>query len=190
MKIFEQDHIYHHDWETVTSAFFNKYPNHVQTHVKNIDVIDRNINIDDKTMKLKRIMQTQFNIPYAIKNFFNIDDRGIIIEDINVNLKKKKLTLTSINHTLSPYIKSVETCIYYQNGDNEHQTCYKQSMSLNISGFGFMRKFIEKTLLNNITEKSKVGINIMNDTIKRVLNENMQMSNNNIFNDVMEKTEK
>lgn len=49
-----------------------------------------------------------------IGNIFNIDGRGIAVEDIKVNLKKKKLTIKTVNYTLAPFVNSVEKCTYFQ----------------------------------------------------------------------------
>ncbi|EAA22198.1 hypothetical protein [Plasmodium yoelii yoelii] len=68
MKNFEQEHMYHYDWGTVTAAYWNKYPNLVQNHIKGIDVIDRKIDIDNQTMKLKRIVHLQYFIPKIFNN--------------------------------------------------------------------------------------------------------------------------
>ncbi|CRG94966.1 MSF1-like protein, putative, partial [Plasmodium gallinaceum] len=72
----------------------------------------------------------------------------------------------------------------------ETQTYYKQSTTLNINGLGYMKNLIENTIINTIKEKSKQGIHIMNDTIKKTINDNININNNNIYIDNLEKEKK
>ncbi|CAD2099372.1 MSF1-like protein, putative [Plasmodium vinckei] len=187
MKNFEQEHMYHYDWGTVTAAYWNKYPNLVQNHIKGIDVIDRKIDIDSQTMKLKRIVHLQYFVPKIFRNLFNIDGRGIAVEDIKVNLKKKKLTIKTVNYTLSPFVNSVEKCTYFQKDGYDNNTFYKQSTQINITGLGYMKNLIENTILNVIKEKSKQGIEIMDEVIKRTMNENTQINQNNLYGNSLNK---
>ncbi|SBT78177.1 MSF1-like protein, putative [Plasmodium ovale] len=164
------------------SAFWKKYPNIVQSHVKSIDVIDRNIDTNEKTIRMKRVIHLQYFIPSIFKNLFNIDGKGIAIENIEVDLKTKNLTVRTVNHTLSPLVNITETCSYFQKGEEENHTCYKQKTTLSINGFGYMKNFIENTIINAIREKSKQGISIMNETIKRNMKESINIGSNSYVN--------
>lgn len=186
MKLFEQEHKYEHNWGLVTYAFWFKYPNDIQKHIKNIDVVNRFIDTKEKILKLKRIIHLQYYIPSFFKNIFHIDGKGLAIEEILINQKEKKLTINTTNYTLSPFIKITEECIYYQKGNDENHTHYKQTTALHMSGFGYMKNFIENTILNTIKEKSKQGINVMNDVIKRKIQENVSINNDSICLDKLQ----
>ncbi|SBS86169.1 MSF1-like protein [Plasmodium ovale curtisi] len=133
------------------------------------------------------------------KNLFNIDGKGIAIENIEVDLKTKNLTVRTVNYTLSPLVNITETCSYFQKGEEENHTCYRQKTTLSINGFGYMKNFIENvfleerklrahilytmcTIINAIREKSKQGIRIMNETIKRNMKENIHIGSNSYVN--------
>ncbi|GAW82319.1 MSF1-like protein [Plasmodium gonderi] len=190
MKFFEQEHMYQYDWGTVTTAFLQKYPNNVQNHIKNIDVIDRCINAKEKTVKLKRIIHLQYFIPKLFRNIFNIDGCGVGIEEIDINLMQKKLTVSTANYTLSPFVNLTEKCVYFQKEDDDKHTHYKQTTTLDINGFGYMKNFIERAIINTVREKSKQGICIMNDTIKRIINDNIHINNHKVYIDSIEKEKK
>ncbi|KJP89928.1 hypothetical protein AK88_00384 [Plasmodium fragile] len=171
MKLFEQEHVYQYDWGTVTSAFLQKYPNNVQSHIKRIDVVDRCIDSKEQTLRMRRIVQLQYCIPKLFQNVLNIDGGGVGIEDININLREKKLTVRTANYTLTPFVNLTEKCVYVQKHDDDNKTLYKQTTTLDINGFGYMKSFLERAILNTVRDKSKQGINIMNDTIRRMLND-------------------
>lgn len=190
MKLFQQEHNYEYDWNLVTYAFWFKYPNSVQKHIKNIDVINRKIDIKEKTFKLKRIIYLQYYIPQVFKNLFHIDGKGMAIEEVSVDLNKRLMTIDTVNHTMSPFIKIKEKCVYFQKDCNSNLTNYQQTTTLNIDGLGYMKSIIESTILNTIKEKSKQGINVMNDVIKRMLNENVNINNDSLFIDKVNNLEK
>ncbi|SBT80173.1 MSF1-like protein, putative [Plasmodium malariae] len=190
MKLFEQEHKYQYDWDTVTSAFWLKYPNSVQKHIKNIDIIGRSIDTNEKTLKLKRIIHLQYYIPNIFKNLFNIDGKGLALEEIIINLREKKLTVNTVNYTLNPLINISEECVYFQKDNDVNQTYYKQVTTLNIKGLGYMKNLVENTIINTIKEKSKQGINIMNDTIKKTINDSIHINNSEIYIEKLEKNKK
>lgn len=190
MKLFEQEHSYKYHWNLVTYAFWFKYPNSIQKHVQSIDVINRKIDRNENILKLKRIVYLQYYIPQVFKNWFHIDGKGMAIEEIVVNLKERRLTINTVNHTLSPFIKITEKCVYFQKDLKSNETQYKQTTTLNISGLGYMKNLIENTILNTIKEKSKQGINVMNEVIKRTLNENICINNDSLFIDKINNIEK
>ncbi|CAA9989370.1 MSF1-like protein, putative [Plasmodium knowlesi strain H] len=175
MKLFEQEHMYQYDWGTVTSAFLQKYPNNVQNHIKSIDVTDRCIDTKEQTLRMRRIVHLQYFIPKLFRNLLNIDGRGVGIEDIDINLREKKLTMSTVNYTLTPFVNLTEKCVYLQKDDDDNQTHYKQTTTLDINGFSYMKSFLERAIINTVREKSKQGINIMNETIKRVINDNVDV---------------
>ncbi|SOV81189.1 MSF1-like protein, putative [Plasmodium sp. gorilla clade G3] len=177
MKLFEQEYKYQYDWGTVTSAFWLKYPNNIQKHIQNIDVIDRHIDTKEKILKMKRIIHLKYYVPGILRKLFNVDGSGLAIEEILINLEKKNLTINTVNYTLNPFVNITEKCEYFQKENDQNNTHYKQSTTLDINGFGYMKSLIENTIINTIREKSKQGISIMNDTIKRTMNDNIYINN-------------
>ncbi|EWC86781.1 hypothetical protein PFNF54_04334 [Plasmodium falciparum NF54] len=114
MKLFEQEYKYQYDWGTVTSAFWLKYPNNIQKHIQNIDVIDRHIDTKEKVLKMKRIIHLKYYVPGLLKKLFNVDGSGLAIEEILINLEKKNLTINTVNYTLNPFVNITEKCEYFQ----------------------------------------------------------------------------
>ncbi|EUD69152.1 hypothetical protein C922_00015 [Plasmodium inui San Antonio 1] len=190
MKLFEQEHLYQYDWGTVTSAFLQKYPNSVQSHIKSIDVIDRCIDTKEQTLQMRRIVHLQYFIPKLFRNLLNIDGRGVGIEDISINLREKKLTVSTVNYTMTPLVNFTEKCVYLQKDDDDNQTHYKQTTTLDINGFGYMKSLLERAMINTVREKSNQGINIMNETIKRVINDSVHMNSRDVYVDALEKGKK
>ncbi|GAB67818.1 MSF1-like protein, partial [Plasmodium cynomolgi strain B] len=172
------------------SAFLQKYPNNVQNHIKGIDVIERCIDTKEQTLKMRRIVHLQYFIPKLFRNLLNIDGRGVGIEDIDINLREKKLTVSTVNYTMTPLVNLTEKCVYLQKEDDDNQTHYKQTTTLDINGFGYMKNLVERAIINTVREKSKQGINIMNETIKRVINDNVHINNSDVYVDALEKGKK
>ncbi|CAG9473477.1 MSF1-like protein, putative [Plasmodium vivax] len=183
MKLFEQEHMYQYDWGTVTTAFLQKYPNNAQNHIKSIDVIDRCIDAKEQTLRMRRVVHLQYFIPKLFRNLLNIDGRGVGIEDIDINLREKKLTVSTVNYTLTPLVNLTEKCVYLQKAGNEPRGAGRQN------GRAIKRQS-GGAIINTVREKSKQGINIMNETIKRVTNENVNVKGSDVYAGAVEKGKK
>ncbi|KAF4703041.1 Slowmo, partial [Perkinsus olseni] len=149
MKFFERRHVFPHDWETCTSAWWAKYPNPDQPHVKRIHTIYRNIDKENQVLQVRRIFALDYQIPDLVQKLLP-KMQGYAMEDTTVDLRNKKLTAVGHNCSFSRFQKTI----------------YTQRMSYSISGLGavFGRR-LEKAATDFSAKKAQAGEAVMSKRI-------------------------
>ncbi|KAF4682105.1 Slowmo [Perkinsus olseni] len=165
MKFFERRHVFPHDWETCTSAWWAKYPNPDQPHVKRINTIYRNIDKENQVLRVRRIFALDYQIPELVQKLLP-KMQGYAMEDTTVDLKNKKLTAVGHNCSFSKICRSREVITYEQDPDDPSKTIYTQRMSYSISGLGavFGRR-LEKAATDFSAKKAQAGEAVMSKRI-------------------------
>ncbi|KAK2851182.1 hypothetical protein Q5P01_007458 [Channa striata] len=59
MKIWTSEHIFNHQWETVTKAAMQKYPNPMNTSVIGVDVLNRSVDTEGR-LHSTRLLSTEW----------------------------------------------------------------------------------------------------------------------------------
>lgn len=166
MRFFNNDHIFKHDWNTVVSAFWLKYPNPLQPHVMRIDTIDRVVDRENRQYRALRLLSLHYSIPSWLHA---IPSTGYGLEETVCDLSSKTLTLKSRNLTFSSFFQVEETCEYRPHPDHaEHWTLYTQKASYKISGLGYLSQMLEKAVVQAAGEKAKKGLEAMQAVIHRL----------------------
>jgi len=159
------EHTYEGDWETVTSAFWVKYPNPKQPHVKYIDTLHREIDSDAAILRARRLLLLQYDFPAWYRALHLPCHAGHVIEDTTVDLHKKTLTLTSQNITLSNLFRSTEECTYEVHPDNPKWTKYTMVLGVEFTGVGWLNSTLEGSFIDKVKEKFRVGFDVMTERI-------------------------
>eukprot|EP00918_Siedleckia_nematoides_P067981 GHVU01147973.1.p1 GENE.GHVU01147973.1~~GHVU01147973.1.p1 ORF type:complete len:172 (+),score=14.58 GHVU01147973.1:58-573(+) len=168
MRWFNQEHIYKHDWETVTTAFWQKYPNSFQPHVARIDTVNRNLDPENQRFRVKRILSLHYNVPGWVTRLFRCRATGLAEEETTCNLKEKTLHLRSRNYTFSNLLLVEEHCTYRVDPNNSNQTLYTASASYTVAGIGYIRNALEGWAIKTAEDKAAKGLAAMTDLINRL----------------------
>lgn len=67
MKFFKSTHEYGYEWNLVSAAQWQKYPNENCPHVSHVDVLNRQIDPETGIMTTERLITVNQNIPTIIK---------------------------------------------------------------------------------------------------------------------------
>eukprot|EP01068_Selenidium_serpulae_P001677 Selendium_serpulae@DN1814_c0_g1_i6.p1 len=132
MKVVEQEHVFQHDWNTITAAFLQKYPNPLQPHVRRIDTVAREIDAQRAVIRTRRILQVEYGLPAWVMRLFNIKQEGFVVEDCVVDVKNKHLKLYSENITYNGLLSVKESCSYRAHPANPAKTLYKANSSYKV----------------------------------------------------------
>ncbi len=127
MKTFRQDHVYTHNWATVTSAFFRKYPNKFSSHVHSVDSFDCRYEPQTGVLTVYRIISVESKIPSWLK-YLVCDNRAYVVEKITVNSRTKEMLVQSQNISGVSILNVQERCLYCST--EAGQTCFKQEISV------------------------------------------------------------
>lgn len=87
-----------HPWDTVVKATFRKYPNPLNTAVKGIDVVDREIK-QDGTLQSHRIISSEWGLPQWVSRILGISSSKTCYasEFSTIDPLKQEMTLTTKN---------------------------------------------------------------------------------------------
>ncbi|KAG0671466.1 hypothetical protein C6P40_005274 [Pichia californica] len=173
---YRSNHAYNYNFETVTLAYFNRYPNPFATHVKSIDTIEVFIDNEGKLHQIKLIKKNG-RLPKFIKPFLGKITTTWIIENTIVDPKNKEMITYNCNldHTKIIRIEEFNT---YKFNFNENLTNSKVTVKFS-SGFTHkfafglgIRERIEnwsKNKFSNNLMNSRQGLQLVMDSVKERL---------------------
>lgn len=160
-----KEHTYEADWETVTSAFWVKYPTDKASHVKQVDTIHREIDTESQTLRVRRLMRINYDFPNWYRTLSLPIPRCDAIEDTVVRLPEKKLSVTAQNVTLCGFVNVREEYQYEVHPDNPHWTKYRIEHGVSLTGVGFLGNWLESKFIDKVREKFRDGLDIMTSRI-------------------------
>lgn len=112
MKIFSSSHIFNYNWEQVTAANWQKYPNELSLHVVSVDTLNREIDVERQVLKTERLIACKQPIPRWIRSIIGGEECSYVRELSEVDLVLRKLIMKSSNMTMSHLLLVNETVTY------------------------------------------------------------------------------
>lgn len=177
MVFFSKSHLYPFSWEHVINAFWNKYPNDLQPHVRRVDIINFNFDEKNKILYTKRLFSLKYNSSKLLERIIGSNLTGLATEESMCDFNKKKLIANGTNYSFNNIFSIQETCIFTSSNENLESTFYTQDMKFKLfqkkDKFNWINKLFENTLIQSFNEKSSSGIKTMYikiDQIKSMLN--------------------
>jgi hypothetical protein len=99
VKLFSTEHTFHHPFETVTSAFWRKYPNEKAAHVRAIDAFDRAIDARGNLI-VSRVVKCESALPAWLKSI-GMPQSVFAVETTVVNPRTRQVKQTQ---SASPFV--------------------------------------------------------------------------------------
>lgn len=116
-------HVYPFEWDVVTRAFWNKYPNSSLAHVERVDVLGRQLDDQGRLITSRLVKCTQGNLPGWAKSFLGTS--SYVYEETVCDAKAKTLVLKSTNLSFRSVATVEETCVYSVHPDDASLTLYE-----------------------------------------------------------------
>jgi hypothetical protein len=155
MKIWSNEHIFNHSWDTVVQAAIQKYPNPMNPSVMGIDVVDRQVN-NIGIIKTHRLFTTKWNLqPWASK-ILGGDRLCHASEHSEIDANKKTLTLRTRNLTFSNILNVDETLVYKQDPNDENKTILTQEANISVKNVP-LTSYLETVIANTMTSNAQKG---------------------------------
>jgi PRELI-like family len=167
MRFFERSHVYREDWETVTSAWWVKYPNPAASHVKEIHTVTRDLKSSDR-FAMRRVFYLEYGMPAWMQKMFKITMEGWATEDVECSRTEKCLVAKGRNITFSSFFQFEEEIKYSQHPENPNWTLFNQRMQFRVLGFGILGHKLESAARDNAEMKSTHGISLMDSVIAKI----------------------
>lgn len=210
MKIFESQHYFNYNWEQVTAANWQKYPNELSTHVVSVDVLNREIDVERNVLKTERLIACKQAIPKWLRAIVGGDEYSFVREVSEVDLNTRTLIMKSANMTMSHLLLVNETVTYKPDRElHNSRTIFEQEAEITAfsSWSGICNKIEEwsverfgqnakigrrgfETVLKALTEKwdeSNIAVMGMGSSIMKEIDE-VNDKTQEVFHDVSEKT--
>ncbi|KAH3940068.1 hypothetical protein HBI56_218590 [Parastagonospora nodorum] len=114
MKYFQQTVDFDYSWEEVSTSNWRKYGpwNEKTPHVIAVDTLSRTVDPATGILRSERLITCRQSAPKWVTSILGAQDLSMVYETSYVDPVAKKLTLCSMNMTMSDLINVRETCIY------------------------------------------------------------------------------
>ncbi|CAK0899896.1 unnamed protein product [Prorocentrum cordatum] len=126
--LYSNQHLLHHDWGAVTSAWLQKFPDPNLPQVTAVDTVERYICETEQTMRLQRVFHCTFKIPKLVERVLGKKVSVICVEDSHWDLKRRRLVVYGRNETWQHRIQINEMCCFTEVAPG--QTLYTQSATV------------------------------------------------------------
>ena len=166
MRFFERSHVYESDWETVTAAWWVKYPNPAATHVKEIHTVSREI--FKSRFSVRRLFYLEYGLPNWVQTMFKSKMEGWGVEEVRVNKEPKCLVAIGHNITFGSFFQMREEIRYTPHPENSSHTLFEQKMQFKVFGFGPIGGSLETAARDSAAGKSSAGVRVMESVIERL----------------------
>lgn len=168
MKFFEKSHTYEYDWETATAAWWDKYPNPEQPHVRHWDTLFKKID-DGGKLEVRRLFWIEYGLPKWVHTIFRTSSMdGYGTERVVCDVNKKTLVMHGRNYTFRNLIEIEETCTYRQHPENPNWTQFVHRGEFRVGKLGLLNSKLEESARDSAMGKSKVGVDVMDNLIEKL----------------------
>lgn len=157
-------HVYPYEWDVVTRAFWNKYPNDKMAHVESVDVLNRYIDENGilHTARLTRVSQD--NLPSWVKRIMG--SSAFAYEETSCDPVKKTLKLRSRNISFNNLATVEENCVYSVE-ERSKSTKYEQTTS--VTAFvPFVARKLERFSVRAGEVSAGMGLKAMEDICENI----------------------
>ena len=166
MKFFEKKHTYEYDWETATAAWWDKYPNPDQPHVRHWDTLHRSLDKQAGFLTVHRLFWIEYGLPnwvHAVFGARSMDGYGTEVVTCDVN--NKVLVMRGRNYTFRNLIEIEETCTYRQHPERPNWTEFIHRSEFRVGKLGYLNGKLEESARDSALKKSNVGVDVMEKLI-------------------------
>lgn len=173
---FKSSHTFEHNFEIVTLAYFNRYPNPYSTHVKSTDTIDIFVDKNGKLNQIKLIKKSG-RLPNFIKPFLGkittswiiertiVDPISMEMETYNCNLDHRKIIRVE---ELNSYKYDFEDNVTNSNVTVKFSSGFSHRFGLGIGIKDRIENWSKNKFSSNLM-RSREGLKIVMDSVKERL---------------------
>jgi hypothetical protein len=166
MKIWTNDHVFGHSWETVAQSQWRKYPNPHNTSVLGTDVIDRSVSSDGK-LHSHRIITSDWGLAPWVQTLIGANRETYGYEYSIVDPKARTMELTSRNLTFCNFVSMHEKMKYSPHPeDPSNKTMMTTEMVVTVRGVP-LSSYMESIILNTVSNNAGKGRSAMDWVVEK-----------------------
>ena len=162
MKIFQQSTEFDYSWEEVSTSNWRKYGpwNKKTPHVIAVDTLSRKVDPETGILRTERLITCKQSAPKWVTTLLGGADTSLVYETSYVDPVAKKVTLCSMNMTLSDLLSVRETCIYQpstSSPDNKTVFLQRAEVTALCGGWQKIRNSIEQFTVERFQQNALKG---------------------------------
>ncbi|SCU99385.1 LAFA_0G23750g1_1 [Lachancea sp. 'fantastica'] len=165
---YKNSYVYDNDFQTVSLAFFNRYPNPYASHVISIDTVSRECKPSGELCTTRLIKKTG-KLPRWIKPFLGGISDSWIIERSEVDVKNQELRTYTRNLDHTRIIQVEEFTIYKYDsvtGKTQASSSVKFSSGFNLAVRSRIEQWSHAKFDENI-QRSRMGMAFVMEKLKQ-----------------------
>lgn len=150
MKIWTSEHVFNHNWETVTTGQWRKYPNPHNTAVLGTDVVDRRV--EGGVLHSHRIITSDWGLASWVQTLIGTNRVCYAEEHSTVDPSARVMKMQSRNLTFCNFVAMEEKMSYTPHPEDQDKTLLKQETVVTVQGVpltSYMEGIIVNTVSNN-----------------------------------------
>lgn len=175
MKIWTNEHIFNHSWETVAQNQWRKYPNPHNTAVLGTDVLERHVCPAGK-LHSHRIITSDWGLSPWVQSLIGANRETHGYEYSVVDPKARTMEMTSINPTFCNFVSMKEKMKYAPHPDDPcNKTLMTSEMIVTVRNVP-LTTYVESLILNTVTNNADKGRKAMDWVVDKFEKESRSLT--------------
>ncbi|KAI8977510.1 PRELI-like family-domain-containing protein [Mycotypha africana] len=135
MKFVKTVHTFDYEWNLVSAAQWQKYPNDLCPHVVHVDVLNRRVDPKTGVLITERLITVKQNAPKILLKLVGAEETQYVREVSTIDPKAKTFKMTSQNLSLCNLLKCNEEITYTVSPEHAGKTQFTSQASVRVGGF-------------------------------------------------------
>jgi len=154
MRIWTSEHIFNHNWETVTVGQWQKYPNPINQAVVGTDVVDRKV--VDGVLHSHRIISSDWGLAEWAQKLIGANKVCYASEVSKVDPKNRLMEMHSKNMSFCNFVNMEEKMTYTPDPLDTNRTVLRQETVVTVQGVP-LTSYMEGIIVNTVSNNSSKG---------------------------------
>jgi len=154
MKIWTSEHVFNHNWETVTIGQWQKYPNPINQAVVGTDVVDRKV--VDGVLHSHRIISSDWGLADWVQRLIGANKVCYASEYSTVDPKNRLMEMRSKNMSFCNVVNMEEKMTYTPDPEDPNRTLMRQETVVTVQGVP-LTSYMEGIIVNTVSSNSSKG---------------------------------
>merc|ERR1711881_170662 len=154
MRIWTSEHVFNHNWETVTVGQWQKYPNPINQAVIGTDVVDRKV--VDGVLHSHRIISSDWGLAEWVQKLIGANKVCYASEVSRVDPKNRLMEMHSKNLSFCNFVNMEEKMGYSPDPLDTNKTVLRQETVVTVQGVP-LTSYMEGIIVNTVSNNSSKG---------------------------------
>jgi len=154
MKIWTSEHVFNHNWETVTQGQWQKYPNPHNQAVVGTDVLERKV--VGGVLHSQRIISSDWGLADWVQRLIGANKVCYAAEYSTVDPRNRVMEMNSKNISFNNFVSMEEKMTYTPDAVNPEHTVLRQETVVTVQGVP-LTSYMEGIIVNTVSSNSSKG---------------------------------